>query len=178
MGVLLVEGNALIANSGCGEQGSPASLLSAGFEGFEKRLEVEFGVAWADGDVAPYLVNSHWKDDVDNGAFLKAGLRSIPRVELDAILTLAACTIVSHLPNECFDSYVLSESSLFVYPARIVIKTCGTTKLLEAIPKIIDSAAKVGLVPRRCKYTRGTFLFPKAQPEPHDSFAGNFNYNT
>ncbi|MCO5554780.1 hypothetical protein L7F22_008314 [Adiantum nelumboides] len=51
------------------------------------------------------------------------GLRALSRYQLDGILSAAECTIVSHLSNEKFDSYVLSESSLFVYPYKIVLKT-------------------------------------------------------
>eukprot|EP00271_Cylindrocystis_brebissonii_P000221 TRINITY_DN1025_c0_g1_i1.p1 TRINITY_DN1025_c0_g1~~TRINITY_DN1025_c0_g1_i1.p1 ORF type:complete len:960 (+),score=154.59 TRINITY_DN1025_c0_g1_i1:653-3532(+) len=150
-----------------GGGGNPSpGLPCPGFEGYEKRLEVEFGVPQLDGSVAEWCAEEGVTD------LLKAGLRAVPRDELDAMLAAAACTIVSHLPNEFFDSYVLSESSLFIYANRAVIKTCGTTKLLSAIPNLLESAARLSLVPRRCKYTRGTFLFPDAQPAPYNSFAG------
>ena len=43
-----------------------------------------------------------------------------PAPQLDRMLDLAACQIVSFRSNACFDAYVLSESSLFVYPDRMV----------------------------------------------------------
>jgi hypothetical protein len=67
------------------------------FEGSEKRIAVTF----APGPATP-----------------PAGLRTLSRVELDSMLDLAACQIVSSRGNEHFDAYVLSESSLFVYPGE------------------------------------------------------------
>ncbi|XP_002983556.2 S-adenosylmethionine decarboxylase proenzyme 3 [Selaginella moellendorffii] len=123
------------------------AMPTPGFEGFEKRLEVEFFPAAA------------------------RSLRSLSRDQIDSFLNVAECTIVSQLSNGHFDSYVLSESSLFIYPHRIVIKTCGTTRLLKALPKLLAVAASIGLARVvRCKYTRGSFLFPEVQPFPHHNF--------
>jgi hypothetical protein len=58
---------------------------------------------------------------------------------------------------------VLSESSLFVYPTKWVLKTCGTTKLLRAVPRLLAMAAELSMQPRRCKYSRASFLFPEQQ---------------
>ena len=75
----------------------------------------------------------------------------------------ASCCIVSRTSNAHFDAYVLSESSLFVYPDRLVLKTCGTTKLLAAVPKVLALATTLGMDARRCKYSRASFLFPEHQ---------------
>ncbi|KAJ7566018.1 hypothetical protein O6H91_02G085000 [Diphasiastrum complanatum] len=123
------------------------------FEGFEKRLELEFFAS-------PNFL------DMDG-----LGLRLLTREQLDKMLRAAECTIVSELSNEWFDSYVLSESSLFVYPLKIVLKTCGTTQLLKAIPVLLDLVSPLHLKVRRCKYTRGTFLFPSFQPYPYNCFS-------
>ncbi|GJP49097.1 hypothetical protein CLOM_g8357 [Closterium sp. NIES-68] len=132
---------------------SPLSLPCPAFEGFEKRLDVEFT----------------WKKTILPELKCK-GLRSASRAALDAMLDDAQCTIVSKMSNEHLDAYVLSESSLFVFPTRAVIKTCGTTRLLNAIPKLLEIATEAGLEPARCRFSRGTFLFPEAQLSPHRSF--------
>lgn len=129
----------------------PVSAI--GFEGYEKRLEISFckpGV----------FTNPEGK-----------GLRSLSKAQLDEFLEPAECTIVSSLSNKYVDSYVLSESSLFVYADKIIIKTCGTTKLLQAIPNILKLAGSLSLEVKTVRYTRGSFIFPGAQPSPHRCFS-------
>ncbi|XP_038705566.1 S-adenosylmethionine decarboxylase proenzyme-like [Tripterygium wilfordii] len=124
-----------------------------GFEGYEKRLEISFSEP-------SIFVDPEGK-----------GLRRLSRSQLDEILGPAECTIVSSLSNDHVDSYVLSESSLFVYPYKIIIKTCGTTRLLLSIPPILKLADTLELSVRSVKYTRGSFNFPGAQPYPHRNFS-------
>ena len=47
--------------------------------------------------------------------------------------------------QEGFDTYLISESSLFVYDDRVVILTCGTTLLLKTLPVIVQAGADIGL---------------------------------
>ncbi|XP_047340775.1 S-adenosylmethionine decarboxylase proenzyme-like [Impatiens glandulifera] len=124
-----------------------------GFEGYEKRLEITF--------IEPSL----FADPDGNG------LRSLTRSQIDEILGPAECTIVASLSNADVDSYVLSESSLFVYAYKIVIKTCGTTKLLLSIPPILKLADSISLSVESVRYTRGSFIFPSAQVYPHRNFS-------
>ncbi|KAG2483528.1 hypothetical protein HYH03_017635 [Edaphochlamys debaryana] len=119
------------------------------FEGSEKRIEVDFRL----GANAP-----------------SNGLRAIPRETLDELMTLARCCIVSSRSNEQLDAYVLSESSLFVYPTKWILKTCGTTRLLNSVPRLLEVARELGMEPRRCKYDRASFLFPENQPFPYTAF--------
>jgi S-adenosylmethionine decarboxylase len=129
------------------------SVSAIGFEGFEKRLEVSFS---------------------DPGFFADPqgmGLRSLSKSQIDEILKPAECTIVDSLSNDHVDSYVLSESSLFVYSYKVIIKTCGTTKLLLSIPAILKLADSISLSVCSVKYTRGSFIFPGAQTFPHRSFS-------
>ncbi|WOK94045.1 hypothetical protein Cni_G02747 [Canna indica] len=132
---------------------NPPQVSAIGFEGYEKRIEITFSEA-------PIFADPHGR-----------GLRALSRAQIDSFLDLACCTIVSHLSNKDFDSYVLSESSLFVYPYKIILKTCGTTKLLLSIPRILELAAELFLPVQSAKYSRGTFIFPGAQPSPHRSFS-------
>ena len=75
---------------------------------------------------------------------------------------------MSHTANEYFDAYVLSESSLFVYPHRLILKTCGNTHLLNAVPYLLKLAADLELRPQRCKYSRASYLFPELQVSRFD----------
>lgn len=86
-----------------------------------------------------------------------------PVLDLICACAQAACCIVSHQSNEEFDAYVLSESSLFVYPERLVLKTCGTTALLAAVPLLLEFAASLNMRCSRFKYSRASFLFPEKQ---------------
>ncbi|KAG6534078.1 S-adenosylmethionine decarboxylase proenzyme-like [Zingiber officinale] len=126
------------------------AFSTVGFEGYEKRLEITFSEA---------------SDTCGQG------LRALSRAQIDSFLDLACCTIVSQLSNKNFDSYVLSESSLFMYPHKIILKTCGTTKLLLSVPRVLELAAMLSLSVQSVKYSRGTFIFPSAQPSPYYSFS-------
>ncbi|GAA0150897.1 decarboxylase [Lithospermum erythrorhizon] len=129
----------------------PVSAI--GFEGYEKRLEISF------------FEPSIFSDPEGRG------LRSLSKAQLDVFLGAAECTIVSSLSNDHFDSYVLSESSLFIYSYKLIIKTCGTTKLLLAISPILKLAESLSLEVKTVHYSRGSFIFPGAQSFPHRSFS-------
>ncbi|KAL7001312.1 S-adenosylmethionine decarboxylase proenzyme [Sarracenia purpurea var. burkii] len=129
------------------------AVSAIGFEGYEKRLEISF------------FEPSIFSDPEGRG------LRSLSKAQLDEILEPAECTIVSSLSNDHVDSYVLSESSLFVFPYKIIIKTCGTTKLLLSIPPILKLSDALSLSVRSVTYTRGSFTFPSAQSYPHRNFS-------
>ncbi|XP_030535567.1 S-adenosylmethionine decarboxylase proenzyme-like [Rhodamnia argentea] len=131
----------------------PPTHSPIGFEGFEKRLEITFSPPPIFADPSGL------------------GLRRLTRTQLDSILEPARCSIVAQLSSAELDSYVLSESSLFVYPLKIVLKTCGTTKLLSSIEPILQLAESLSLGVDSVKYSRGSFIFPHAQPAPYRNFA-------
>lgn len=128
-------------------------VSAIGFEGYEKRLEICFSEPSIFADPQGM------------------GLRTLSKTQLDEILGPAECTIVASLSNEHVDSYVLSESSLFVYAYKIIIKTCGTTKLLKSIPPILKLAESISLTVCSVRYSRGSFIFPGAQSYPHRNFS-------
>lgn len=133
------------------------------FEGPEKTLEVCFRRLLSSGHVAPT-------------ADAKVGLRCLSRLDLDRICDRARCTILSSISNQYVDAYVLSESSLFVYPYMLVLKTCGTTTLLRCIATLIDLGRKIGLEIDWVGYSRKNFNFPGDQAFPHQSFHQELDY--
>jgi S-adenosylmethionine decarboxylase len=91
------------------------------FEGTEKLLEI-------------------WFTKEDEDCTIDNDLRDIPRECLDYILNLVNCKILSCTKTRDLDSYVLSESSLFINKERLLIKTCGTTTLLYSVRPFIEAA--------------------------------------
>lgn len=132
--------------------------LHSDFEGPEKRLELWFSTKGSS-SFTPYIW--HHQD-----------LRRIPRVEWGNILALVKCSILSVKSNAHFDAYLLSESSLFVYPQRIILKTCGTTTPLHALEAILHMVAEFisAVVVDRVFYSRKPFFFPERQVAPYTSF--------
>jgi S-adenosylmethionine decarboxylase len=129
-----------------------------GFEGPEKRLEIDF------------------KFNSNRSNVLRQGLRAISKDQWQEMLNFSSCTIISEKKNEFFDSYVLSESSLFVFPLKIMIKTCGTTTLLKIIPKLLEYASQCSLEVEYVTYSRKNFLFPEKQVFPHNDWNVELNY--
>lgn len=126
------------------------------FEGAEKLLELWFGNSIG-----------------ENGS-----LRLIPRYELNSMLDMAKCRILQSAHTEFIDSYVLSESCLFISDRRLILKTCGSTRLLAALPIIIQLAADYGGLDQvvSAYYSRKNFLRPELQPKEHRSFDAEVDY--
>lgn len=128
------------------------------FEGAEKLLEITFK--------NDSVANQECDDENGNG-----GLRNVQRTVWDNLLRLVNCEIVSSLSNDCLDSYVLSESSMFVYARKFVLKTCGTTTLLYAVEPFLKIAQSVGLFEvENVFYSRKCFIEPERQKQPHGQF--------
>jgi len=126
---------------------------TTGFEGPEKRLEVVFKTTST-----------------------SKSLRSFGAEEWQKVLDHAKCTIISEISNEHVKAYVLSESSLFVYNDRVLIKTCGTIVLLKCLSSILELADTCCLNAEFLCYSRKNFNFPSKQLYPHDSYENEIKY--
>ncbi|KAG9326199.1 hypothetical protein KVV02_001083 [Mortierella alpina] len=144
------------------------------FEGPEKLLEIWFGPA-------PYLLqgirtiptelqpaNGLDSEDSLEGSN-RYGLRIVPKPIWDEMLAIVKCQVLNSIQNDCMDAFLLSESSFFVYPHKLILKTCGTTTLLMALPKILEIAQKYCGLEKvwRVFYSRKTFMFPERQLHVH-----------
>ncbi|PKS09806.1 hypothetical protein jhhlp_004428 [Lomentospora prolificans] len=140
------------------------------FEGPEKLLEVWF---------APSPTS------LPPGA-RPSGLKVVPADTWKGMLDLVNCEVLSVLESDNVDAYLLSESSMFVFPHKIILKTCGTTTLLLGLQRLLHIAAvdagfpfhnaksvteiKAAATPYRFFYSRKNFLFPDKQRGPHRSW--------
>ncbi len=115
--------------------------LPPGFEGPEKTLEMEF----------------------DPGRGPPNGLRTIRIDQWDAVLEQAQCSILDSMSNGYLDSYMLSESSLFTYPHKLVLKTCGTTALLRCLPLLLVLTKSYDMSLDWVGYSRKDFRYPEMQ---------------
>ena len=143
---------------------------SNAFEGPEKLLEVWFAPSAAalPGGAGPL------------------GLKKVTPSIWTEMLDMVHCRVLSIVESEDVDAYLLSESSMFVYPHKLVLKTCGTTTLLYGIPKMLEIAALKANFPHspafpeknltaaasthRVFYSRKNFLYPDQQRGPHRSW--------
>jgi S-adenosylmethionine decarboxylase len=143
---------------------------SNAFEGPEKLLEVWFSPS-ANGL---------------QGCSEPTGLKAVPADIWKAMLDLVNCKVLSIVESEDVDAYLLSESSMFVFPHKLILKTCGTTTLLCGLPRILEIATLFGgfsrstappsrgiavaAAPYRVFYSRKNYLFPDRQQGPHRSW--------
>ena len=66
-------------------------------------------------------------------------LRNQPEAFWKKLCTRAGAQVVSRFSNSFCDSYILSESSLFVWDHRLVMLTCGETSLVKALLQLSHS---------------------------------------
>ncbi|GAA5912637.1 hypothetical protein JCM6882_004697 [Rhodosporidiobolus microsporus] len=142
---------------------------SAGpFEGPEKLLEIWFAPSEDDVVKRNLPIKGGRK-----GKERWTGLRQVEKSVWDSMLDEVCCKVLSVIEGEETDAYLLSESSMFVWPHKLILKTCGTTTLLLGIPTLLRIASEVcgfkGVW--RCFYSRKTFMFPDRQRGPHKDWS-------
>jgi S-adenosylmethionine decarboxylase len=149
---------------------------SNAFEGPEKLLEVWFAPG----------------PDALPASAAKNGLKAVSNETWKEMLDIVNCKVLSVVESEHLDAYLLSESSMFVFNHKLILKTCGTTTLLWGLPRMLEIAAtKAGFphhkisplkgmptaaTPYRVFYSRKNFLFPDKQQGPHRSWKDEVRY--
>lgn len=132
------------------------------FEGPEKLLEVWF---WPAADKIPSNV-------------FHEGLKAIPLDKWVSILDLVNCKILSMKSSPSVDAYLLSELSLFVFPHKLILKTCGTTTTLACLGKLFEIVREFcgadgrpmdfdSMETSKVFYSRRSFMFPEKQKHVH-----------
>ncbi|SCZ98314.1 BZ3500_MvSof-1268-A1-R1_Chr3-2g06290 [Microbotryum saponariae] len=147
------------------------------FEGPEKLLELWFAPSQ---DLVP-ASKAHTGQDLRpsrDDATEWTGLRQVARHVWDDMLDEVKCKVLSVIEGEQVDAYLLSESSMFVWPHKLILKTCGTTTTLLGLPTLLRIASETcgfrGVW--RCFYSRKTFMFPDRQIGPHKDWAQEMSF--
>ncbi|KJZ73922.1 hypothetical protein HIM_06590 [Hirsutella minnesotensis 3608] len=146
------------------------------FEGPEKLLEVWFA---PDSKSLP-------------SSAVPSGLKAVSAETWVGMLDMVNCKILSVVRSEDVDAYLLSESSMFVFPHKLILKTCGTTTLLLGLNRLLRIAAvdagfpcrndtslddiRAAASTYRVFYSRKNFLFPDQQRGPHRSWQQEVKY--
>ncbi|CAD0112152.1 unnamed protein product [Aureobasidium uvarum] len=125
------------------------------FEGPEKLLEVWFSPS---------------ASSLPEGA-KPYGLKAVSSDTWKEMLDLVNCKVLSVIGHGHMDAYLLSESSMFVFPHKLVLKTCGTTTLLYGLPRMLEIAAlEAGFPGVKANLSAANFLYPDQQRGPHRSW--------
>jgi len=92
------------------------------------------------------------------------------------VLKAAQVNVLSTKVLKKCTMFLLSESSFFVFPRALILKTCGGTVLLKALPEILVLALTLGLEVEFCCFTRRNYLFKSLQVHPHGCFSSEVGY--
>lgn len=99
-------------------------------------------------------------------------LRRIPREALEQLLQVVKCEIISSRKNDQIDSYVLSESSMFISKNRFILKTCGNTVLLKCLKPLLYLVREYTSFDKIIDvfYSHKNFMHPELQDKIHTRF--------
>lgn len=144
------------------------------FEGPEKLLEIWF---YPEKSKVPQAERS---------------LRSISHERWKELLELVKCEVLSVVQTKDIDCFLLSESSMFVFDHKLLLKTCGTTTTLLCLSRLFElikeelgwdfSCSELGTGqkpknnPYKVFYSRRAFMFPENQRSIHRNWNDEVNY--
>ena len=89
-------------------------------------------------------------------------LRGLGRRRWREIVEAAQANVISCLATESCDAYLLSESSLFVFKRKMLMITCGQTRLVDAVAELLKDIAPEEV--RFLVFERKNEVFPHRQP--------------
>ena len=90
-----------------------------------------------------------------------ASLRSYSEQFWNSVIEACDAQIISKTQFKNMDSYILSESSMFVWDHRLILITCGKTTLANSAMKILKSIHADDI--EACFFQRKNEFFPKNQ---------------
>lgn len=88
-------------------------------------------------------------------------LRSLDRKIWDKVVRAAGAEIISSINNDRITAYLLSESSLFVFDHKVVMLTCGKTRLVDSVVEIAHHLRGQNI--KSVIYERKNEIFPNFQ---------------
>jgi S-adenosylmethionine decarboxylase len=89
-------------------------------------------------------------------------LRALGEEYWNRVCRRAGAHVLSRLTNEHCDAYLLSESSLFIYAHKMIMITCGQTRLSGAVRELLQTVPAEQV--RFFVYERKNEVFPHIQP--------------
>ncbi|PAA47949.1 hypothetical protein BOX15_Mlig005749g1, partial [Macrostomum lignano] len=147
-------------------------IVDKPFEGAEKLLEISFQRPRR--HIAKFRNGSYAANRmklVENDSEPEINLLRLRRDDVEKILDKVNCSILNECRSDQVTAYLLSESSLFIFEDRMIVKTCGQTNLLNAIEDFIGLGKSVGFDSvAEVFYSRPKFLNPDEQPFRHQKF--------
>ena len=127
---------------------------SPGFEGPEKRLEINIRADGAGDDGLLKLSRSFW----------------------DACISKLNGEIVDEMSNTVWRAYIITESSLFVSKTKAVVIPCGTTTLLQCVAFLLAGIRSAGMEVEWLQFSRKNYTYPDFQKPLHRDFTSEMKF--
>lgn len=118
------------------------------FEGPEKRLEIHFCTLNSSSATLLDIHLDKWKE----------------------VLRSCKCNILSSIENKWCQAHLLSESSLFIWEDKLLLKTCGQIDIFQSVEAIMKLTQELKQVqPILVLYSHRKFIRPELQPTTYQS---------